>query len=332
MTPEKQDQLEALRRKYARKRLSHHTVKNYRSAWKLYGAWCAEYGVGDPLDSTPEDIAGHLAELAEGGAARATVLMRMSGIRHRFLAAGQPDPTQDGEVKAVLSGIRRSTGQTRGQSQPIRDDELKKVFGISFKGMQPQTVRAIKRGQTALAVMYDGLLRVGEAAALDWKHIKWPVPDWDVEIVPVGDGLYAPECYWDEDTPGQVFIARSKTDPFGKGVFRSIRPRTLNRLYLWGVNYGGQPHEVAERDGSVFGVGPDRLQKSIRTTLNAAGLPKCTSHGARIGGTIDAYVVHDMDLYKVQILGRWASAEMCMRYLKPWAKEHDPMKEVFFQG
>ena len=331
------------RERFKAKAKSPNTLKAYRHAWSRFGTWCEAEGI-DPLKATGENVADFYADLADGWPkfdkpkARQTVLAMRNGMRFHFRKAGVADPTADPEAVGVLEGVSRETGETKGQAAGLRLADAEAIY----KWNPPKDAKRarrlwVRRGKTAIAVMRDAMLRVSEAAALDWSDVTWPDTD------PVTGETH-------DDQRGKIKIRRSKTDQHGRGVTRSISPRTVNALRLWAVAIRAADNaDDTPEAGSVFGVGGHCLANDIRKLANAAGVvpegKHVSSHSCRIGMTVDLYVGeagagpvgHEDDygvgpglpIETIRVAGRWKTTQMVRYYLREYLGELDPLADTF---
>lgn len=304
-----------LRDKLAADAKSKNTILAYGHAWSKFSRWCEAEGV-EAVKATPDNIADFITDCVGDGYARSTIRGRVWGIRwHLKQENVDPDPTRSPAVEAVIEGAVRNTGETRGAARPMREAELRMLLRYRPKGrLIASKWRQIKRGKTALRCMYDSALRVSEAAALDFSDIKWPTPD------PITGEVH-------DDAPGKIFIRRAKSDQLSRGVWRTVRPATINSLALWAVGRPGyDPHtDTPPATGSVFGVGAACLGTDIRRLGRAVGLDGFSSHSARIGAIQDAFIVHRWDLEQIRVFSRHKSLSMVRHYLKSWLTELDPL-------
>lgn len=307
-----------LRAKLAGDAKSENTTKAYAHAFSMFSRWCEDEGV-DPLKATPDNIADYIADCVGYGYARSTIRGRIWGIRfHLRKHDVDPDPTRSATVEAVIEGAVRNTSETRGQARPMREAELRRILRYRPTGrLIASKWRQIKRAKMAARVMYDALLRVSEAATLDFSDVKWPTPDPDTGEI-------------HDDQAGKIYIRKSKSDQHSRGVWRTVRPATINALGLWAVGRPGyDPHtDAPPAKGSVFGVGAACLAADIRRLAKAVGIDGISSHSCRIGAAIDLHVVHNVPLERVRVAGRWKSLAMVRHYLRAWLTELDPVAET----
>lgn len=246
------------------------TVKAYRSDAVQFQAWCARYGF-QSLPASPAAVAGFLAQEAQAGRAASTIGRRCAAIRYAHKLADLPDPTDNGEVRAVMVGVRRSLGVAVTQKAAATVDVL-----TAMLMHVPDTLTG-KRDKALLALGFAGAFRRSELVALDVADLR-------------------------EDRDGlRVMVRRSKTDQEGQGFEKAIphgrfiRPVALVRDWLdaAGITEGPVFRPVS-RSGRVRGFAnlatPPRLTTQVvagvvKRYVAAAGLDASTfgAHSLRAG-------------------------------------------------
>ena len=97
--------------------------------------------------------------------------------------------------------------------RPLRSRHpVQEPLGPAAFIFSPLSGRRIRRAKLAIRLMYDALLRIGEAAALRWEDVIWPESD---------DAITG-EVY--DETPAKIIIRQSKTDQYGESVIRPSAP------------------------------------------------------------------------------------------------------------
>ena len=135
--------------------------------------------------------------------------------------------------------------------------------------------------------MRDGLLRVGEVAALVWE---------DIEFMPGGCGL--------------LHIRRSKTDQKGEGKTQLLSPLAVKDLRA------AIPHGPMDPQALVFGISADWLGRRIRQVCEHVGLePGYSGHSCRVGMAQDLAAA-DIGMAVLMESGRWGSDAMLARYTR----------------
>ncbi|MDO8875196.1 MAG: tyrosine-type recombinase/integrase [Pseudolabrys sp.] len=176
---------------YARAEKSQPTQKAYWSDFKHFGLWAQRRGLA-LLPAAPATVAAYLASEAERGAKVSTIGRRCAAIRWVHNSGGQPNPTADERVKAVVRGIRRTHGVAPRRVTPVTADR------VIMLAPRPDGSLTDLRDRALLLLGFAGAFRRSELVALDVA---------DIEEVP--EGL-------------RVTIQRGKTDQEGRGAVIAI--------------------------------------------------------------------------------------------------------------
>lgn len=86
--------------------LSDNTKKVYASGWKQFVEYCGERGFSS-MPASPETVSFFVIHLADEGRKISTIISRLAAIKKAHEFKKLPSPTDDIELKTVLSGIRR---------------------------------------------------------------------------------------------------------------------------------------------------------------------------------------------------------------------------------
>lgn len=167
------------------------TVRAYTTDARVFQEWCAGYGFRS-MPATAQAVAAFLGHEAEAGRASSTIGRRLAAIKYAHKIAGQPDPTEDEAVHAVMKGIRRRPGMVVTPKAAATVDILTAMLMHVPPGL------AGKRDKALLALGFAGAFRRSELVALDVSDLR-------------------------EDADGlRVLVRRSKTDQEGKGIEKAI--------------------------------------------------------------------------------------------------------------
>ena len=93
------------------------TRRGYRTAVRVFTAWCHERALC-PLPASPDTVAAFLATQATAGAKTGTIAYRAAAIRYAHRLAGLEPPTATEAVRATLRGIRRTLGTAQDRKIP----------------------------------------------------------------------------------------------------------------------------------------------------------------------------------------------------------------------
>lgn len=173
-------------RDYAAASKADNTRRAYRSDWAGFFSWCVAQGL-ESLPAAPETVALYLTARAEAGRKASTITRCLAAISEAHLAVGLASPRGSSAVKAVLSGIRRTTGTDPSQKAALLPGELKAMLEAL-----PQTTSG-SRDRALLLVGFCGAFRRSELVSLNAE-----------DVARVEDGL-------------KITLRRSKTDQEGEG-------------------------------------------------------------------------------------------------------------------
>ncbi|MEM9200718.1 MAG: site-specific integrase [Actinomycetota bacterium] len=162
------------------------TKRAYASDWAHFTDFCDRLEF-TPLPADPADVALYLVDLHQHGAAVATIERRLASIADAHHRAGSPSPGPDAQVRAVMTGIRRTSNKKRTPKRALTVAEFEAI-AADDNGTLTDT-----RDTAIITVGFFGGLRRSELAALNVD-----------DITRVDEGL-------------RVEIRRSKTDQTGHG-------------------------------------------------------------------------------------------------------------------
>ncbi len=172
------------------------TQRAYRSAWKVYAAWCDKVG-REPLSGDPGLLALYVTRRAEDGLAVSSLQVARAAVRAAHRLAGIPLDLDDARLGLVMEGITRSHGlRPRRQAAAAVPDLLRRLLGALPAPNSPPAAAP------ALAARHRAMLLIGFGAALRRSEIV-ALRVGDVAAVE-GRGL-------------TVRVRRGKTDQHGRG-------------------------------------------------------------------------------------------------------------------
>ena len=233
-------------------------------------------------------LAGYVVDLVDRGLSAAAVRLSIAAARWRARQADEGAEPVGPETRAVLRRVGRATaGRGYGQAPGLSWQEVDRVVD-ELAGVDA-TTRDL-RDASLLAMMSDGLLRVGEAAAVD-------VADLEGEV---------------------LHIRRSKTDQVGRGaaVYLGERTRVLISRYLRvaGIEAGAAFRQVDRwlRLGGRISARSvrDVVRRRSREVLGRAGV---RGHSLRVGSAQEL-VARGASLVELQLAGRWTSPNLPAHY------------------
>lgn len=208
----------------------------------------------------------------------------------------EENPVLTGLVDGYLAKLRRQRRERAAQMDPIREEDYQKVMANVRKALVGErTGRAELRAAVVVAlfsVMFDGMLRAGEAAEAEWG---------DISSHPDGSG--------------RLYVQMSKTDPFGEGEYvylsrRSmVAPEKLKEVRRKQVG-------VKAQNDRIFQLGPSAMLVRVREACKAAGLEgRFGTHSFRIG-MAQQLAAAGFGLVLIMRAGRWDSPEMPAYYIR----------------
>ena len=275
--------------------ISANTRRNYDSQWRRFTGWAREKGIRT-LPADPLQVAAYLAErLEKHGHKPATLQTAAAAIGFKHRDGGLPDPCESADVRNTLRSARRKAGMEQRQAEGLTDEVLEAIVATAclrrrWSDDRTETAETAERrgmGDIAIVrVMRDALLRVSEAAELQWEDI--------VEE--------------EEDGTGRLLIRRSKTDPEGEGAVVFLSAPTMESLRA--IRAG------APDDGRVFGLSAGSISRRIGQAAVAAGLGEGFSgHSPRVGMARDLARAGTA-LTRLMTAGRWRSSRMPALYTR----------------
>ena len=279
------------------------TRRAYRRMVARWAAWATSRGAWPktweppPSDgwraATAGDMADWLSFLASEGLgisavriARAAVsAAHREGASLQVLAGGEglADPAQDWLVSATIGGIARRSDPP-SQAPGLRVHGFARILAVVELEATPATPRGRRaiRDAALLWIMRDGLLRRGEAAALQWDDLA-------VE----------------EDGSGRLTVRRSKTDQTGEGAVLWISPPATEALQRW--------REIAARP-SMFDLTGRSVGRVVTRRAEAVGL-SASGHSLRVGMAQDLAAA-GANFPELCQAGRWQSPTTAIRYIR----------------
>lgn len=182
---------------FASRSKSSNTWRAYNSDWRQFSTFAAGRNE-TALPAAPVTIAEYCSHLAaSAGRKPATIARSLAAISQAHRLAGFPTPTAAAEVRAVMAGIRRTTGSAQTAKSALTPQLLRQLLVNPGPGLWGLRNRAL------LLTGFAAALRRSELASLTLGDLEW--------------------------TPEGVIlrVGRSKTDPDGEGQHIGV-PRAGN--------------------------------------------------------------------------------------------------------
>ena len=267
---------------------ANNTRRAYESMLRRFDAWRNDEAVDDV------SIANYVAHLEESGMAIATARLALAAIRFRARENGQARPDGPITAKALEGYSRSSKNQGRGQVRGINWDQADEMARLAERAV---SVRGL-RDAALVALMSDGLLRISEAAAVQYADVRHS-----------------------RDGAGRIVVARSKTDQVARGSLLYLRACTMRRVAAWTDASGIRSGPLFRRVGKADKVGTVALSvESIRAIIqrwakraNITG--RVSGQSLRVGSA-QSLVSAGASLPELQQAGRWRSPEMPAHYAR----------------
>lgn len=278
----------------------------YERFWNHFVAWCEANDCG-ALPANPAHVAAHLMDRAEDGVSANTLRQIRNAISYGHRFGGHDSPTLDPRVKETLRHLSARAERTRTgakQAVPLRIADIRKlrkrfaVVGdvvrtrdgrvLLFPNVTPKRYLRWQRDVALATVMWAGLLRAGEAAALRWA---------DVQRQPDGKALLTLRKTKTSRTPVRVALPPAAVVELDILAARGCDPEAR----VFGLK---NTHTVAKR-----------LKRAFREIK-----PGCSGHSPRVGAVQDL-TLRGLSTHQIQKLGRWRNPDMVAIY----ARAVDPL-------
>ena len=268
------------------------TLEAYALAWRRWLRWAEPRG-HETLPAEDSVLLEHIGDNVHR-LSHSTLSIAVAGIRAVHELAGLPTrPTRSRELRKILRvAYRRGAplGQVTGIDWAVAD-------GIVAACMaRPDDLRSI-RDAALIAIMSDGLLRIGEACALRVD---------DIGRCDGGTGL--------------VVVRSSKTDQAGVGAALHLRASTVAVLDAWfeaaAIRVGFVFRPLRGRAALEGPCSRESVRAAIQRRARAHGVRgRVSGHSLRVGSA-QSLVLAGATLPGVMLAGRWSSPELPAHYAR----------------
>ena len=289
------------------RRLSPVTVDGYASNWARFTDWLKirDVSLADVVDVHVrvyvEECAGRLSI----GALNHVV----SSLGHGFREHGfEVNPAWSHLVSDYIYDLTLERKESSAQEDPIREAECQVIIDRGFSPCRgPRSLRTDLYWAFVVAlvkVMYDGMLRGGDARLVRWQDLSRHA-----------------------DGSGSLLIRHSKTDQLGRGEYTYVSATA--RKYLDLVQDLRRLLGTQERESDlIFGVGVEHMCSVIADACADAGLVgRYGTHSMRIGGAQDLARA-GFGLSMIMQAGRWESPEQVKLYIRGITVAEGAMAEL----
>ena len=288
---------------------SESTKKIYKSQRDIYLSFCAKINC-EPIPVTSVNLCRYIAFLARTRAF-STVQQYLNIIRIIHLELGLTNPLQDNfSVKSLLTGIKRSKGNTQRHKLPINPKDL---LGIRNQ----LDLEAVKDAQFLAAVLtcFYGLLRISSVTVYSAAKIQssHSLRRQDVTITKSGCVLNvsSTKTIQFKDREFQVPLPFNRNHP--------LCPTTalLQFMTMAGDLPDSTPLFSIRSPTGITHLSPQYVRRRLTQTLSALGLPASLygTHSLRRGGAT-WMLLSDIPLPIIKAIGDWRS-DCVARYLTP---------------
>jgi integrase len=276
------------------------TLAAYAADLKQFIARCTERG-HTALPATNATICAHIADIAKGGYAVASIGRRLAGIAYAHEMRGLDDPTTHKTVKVVIAGIRRAkAAEPKKQKTPALAPMVQAMLDTC--------------GEDVVGIRDRALIAVGFACALRRSELVALKVE-DIEGVP--DGL-------------RITIRRSKTDQQGHGQMialpRGVHMRPVEALQGWlqaaGISEGPIFRQLARGGPAGFYALPAALSghavaRIVKRRAAMVGLnpAQFAGHSLRSGFLTSAAEAGD-GVFKLMEVSRHRSVDTLSGYVR----------------
>jgi integrase len=284
VAPARRDELIKEYRRRSEEAYAPETLRNFRQITASFMRWCVENGFPPDPPIAPEVVAEYV-EAMGGKLSANTIETRLWAIAELHRAHFLSSPCRHRLVELSVKAVKRKYGARARQAAPVGKEEVLAV--VAQLGERRQDLR----DKALILTASDSWCRVSEIVALRVRDLQRQA-----------------------DGSSILFIARSKTDPFGQGDYAYLSPRGSRAVLAWIECADLKP------DDPIF----IKSQKNaIRAPLAGAtvsrifkkrfGRPDVSTHSMRVGGVQDAFRL-GCSLGAIMVAGRWRSPEMPARY------------------
>ena len=301
---------EALHR-YCDSGVADSTKQTYRSGLNRFMSFCFAFGVPAPFPVSETLLCYFVTALARDGVAPATIRTYLAAVRHAQILRGWPEPRESSSLprlRLVQKGICREQA-VRGTAPPQRLPITPPILRLLLPPRHQSATYDQHLLWAAASVCFFGFFRAGEitvptAPAFDQAvHLTWG----DVSISEDGRVL-------------RVFLKRSKTDQYGRGIEVFIGATNDDlcpvRAVTSYVSLRGPEPGTFFRHADGTPLTKARFVELVRSALIRAGVSVrgYSGHSFRIGAATAAAQAGVPDSV-IQALGRWAS-QAFLQYIR----------------
>lgn len=260
------------------------TLRNYRQITSSFHAWCQVHDLSSEPPVAPEVVAKYVEALG-GKLSANTIDTRLWAIAELHRSHFQPSPCRHRLVELALKAVKRKYGARARQAAALgKADVLTTVSNLG-------TSRKELRDKALILTASDSWLRASELVQLRVRDVSRQ-----------------------DDGSSLLFIARSKTDPYGEGDYAYLSSRGSEAVLKWvecaGLGLDDPIFTKSQAGGLRTPLNPSTVSRIFKKRF---GRDDVSSHSTRVGGVQDAFRL-GCNLGSIMVAGRWRSPEMPARY------------------
>lgn len=282
--PSRRDELIEEYRRRSAEAYAPETLRNLRQITASFSDWCRQRGYSPIPPIPPEAVADYVEDMG-GKLSANTIETRLWAIAELHRSQFQPSPCRHRLVELAVKAVKRKYGARSRQAAPLGKEEVLRV--VAEMGRTRQDLR----DKALILAASDSWCRVSELVALR-------VSDLDRQ----------------SDGSSILFIARSKTDPYGQGDYAYLSPRGSLAVIEWiecAALKADDPIFIkSQRNAARKALDPATVSRVFKKRF---GRSDVSSHSMRVGGVHDAFRL-GCSLGSIMVAGRWRSPEMPARY------------------
>ena len=272
------------------------TRRAYRSDFEMFSVWCRARRNVEPLGAAPDDVAAYLAAQASVGVKPSTLTRRLAAIAYAHRLVGLESPAGHEAVRAVMRGIRRTSGTARAQKAPATAERVTSML----EAVLADTLMG-KRDRALLLLGFAGAFRRSELVALQ-----------------VADLAYEPDGM-------RVLIRRSKADQEGQGkeiaIPRGTKLRPVAAVQEWLTAAritAGPVLRGINRHGQVGGaLSAQSVALVVKRYADAAGLDPAAFAGHSLrSGFLTSAAEAGADVLRMMEVSRHKRVETMQGYVR----------------
>jgi len=284
LPPQRREALIEEYRKRSEAAFAPETLRNFRQITANFADWCARHNYSATPPVEPMVVAEYVESMG-GKLSANTIETRLWAISELHRSHFQASPCRHRLVELALKAVKRKYGARARQAPPLCKKEVLDVV------RQLGRTRAELRDKALIWAASDSWCRVSELVALRVRDLTRQ-----------------------EDGSSVLYIARSKTDPYGEGDYAYLSPGGSESVLQWITHAKlGEDDPIftkSQKNGAKIPLDPATVNRIFKKRFARQDV---SSHSMRVGGVHDAFRL-GCSLSSIMVAGRWKSPEMPARY------------------